>query len=91
MHLAPYSLCLVSLYCLFSKSELPLRRGSVGWFLIVLFASYGVAGGTCLLLVVVGVFGFGPRAVDVLFSKMLPLIIAVAMVVDFPFVARSLR
>jgi hypothetical protein len=81
---------MTSLYLLFSKKELLERRGNVARFIVVVLASYAAAGGVFILLLVVGLFAFGPRAVDVLFSHILWLL-PLGTIVAFPLLARRLR
>jgi len=89
-HLAPYSLALASLYVLFRGQELSVRRGGIARIAIVLLASYGVAGACFLLLVVGGLVGMGPDAVQSLFSK-LPILVAIGTLFVLPVVAKALR
>ena len=88
--LVPVALLMTSLYLLFSKKEIPERRGRVARFIIVLLASYAAAGSVFILLLVVSLFAFGPPAGDVLFSHILWLL-PLGTIVAFPLVARRLR
>lgn len=88
--LVPLALLMTSLYLLFSTKESLERRSKIVRFIIVLLASYAAAGGVFILLLVVGLFAFGPPAVDVLFSHMLWLL-PLGTFVAFPLVARRLR
>lgn len=87
-HLTPYSLLLVSIYLVFGRSMLPQRGVARG--VIVLAASYGLAGGAFLLLVIAGLVLKGSEAISFLFSQ-LPWFIAVGTVFALPLVNRLLR
>ena len=88
--MVPVALFMTSLYLLFSKREVLKGRGKIARFIILLLASYTAAGGVFILLIVVGLIAFGPRAVEALFSHML-WILALGTIVAFPLVARGLR
>ena len=88
--LVPPALLMVSLYLLLSKKEVLKGRGKVARFIIVLLASWGVAGSAFLLLLVVGLYAFGPSAGITLFSHIFWLL-PLGTIAAFPFVARRLR
>jgi hypothetical protein len=90
IHLVPYLWLLFSIYSLFGKSDFLSRRGILGRYVVVIVASYGVAGGVFLLLVTGLLIGSGPDAVETLFHN-LPVLIAVTTFIAAPLVNRFLR
>src|SRR5436309_2675283 len=88
--LIPTAVLMTSLYLLFSRREVLTGRGTVVRFIIVLLASWSVAGSVFLVALVIGLCVFGPSAVTALFSYTLWLL-PLGAIIAFPLVARHLR
>lgn len=86
---APYGLFLISLYLLFNQSRIPTNHRHVR-LLSVLLASFCIAGGVFIVLLLLGFIALGAETVEVIFSKML-LILGVLTIGVFPFVYKHLK